>query len=832
MANVTYTVVKGDTLSKIATKYNTTVDALVKLNNISNRNLIYVDQVLIISGSAAPTKTNTSSTASIKQFGLLADTDNQVFATWSWDKSNTEKYQVKWYYYTANGIWFVGNDSTVTEKESIYSAPSNALKVKFLVKPISKTHTVNKKETSYWTASWSTAKFYDFSNNPPSVPSTPTVNLTDYKILASLDNISLNATSIQFQIVRTKNGTSKVFNTSNTTIRYATSADEAALTNGQARYTCNVSAGGTYKVRARSVRDKVYSDWSEYSSEYETPPSAPATVTVCKANSETSVYLEWPEIGTATSYDIEYTTDRNYFDGSDGTTTVTGIEFTHYEKTGLDTGEEYFFRVRAVNNKGESAWSGIKSVVLGKKPAAPTTWSSTTTAITGEILNLYWIHNAEDESSQTFAELELIIDGVGEVYTIKNTAEDDDENKTSVYTIDTSGYVEGTKIQWRVRTAGITKVYGDWSIQRTVDVYAPPTLSLNVTKNQNGDILEQLETFPFYVSALAGPNTQTPIGYQLVIAANEAYETVDDVGNTKTINAGDTVYSKYFDITSELLVEFSANNIDLENNIEYTITCSVTMNSGLTAEGTYVFPVSWTDVEYEPNAEIAIDTDNLTASIRPYCEDENGTVIEGILLSVYRREFDGSFTEIIKDIPNSSSTFVTDPHPALDYARYRIVAKTEATGAVSYYDVPGYPIGEKAVIIQWNEDWSSFDSTSEEEIAEPSWAGSLLKLPYNIDVSDKYGADVSLVKYIGRKRPVTYYGTQLGESSSWNVAIDKSDSETLYALRRLAIWMGDVYVREPSGSGYWANITVSFGQKHLDLTIPVTLDIVRVEGGM
>ena len=62
--------------------------------------------------------------------------------------------------------------------------------------------------------------------------------------------------------------------------------------------------------------------------------------------------------------------------------------------------------------------------------------------------------------------------------------------------------------------------------------------------------------------------------------------------------------------------------------------------------------------------------------------------------------------------------------------------------------------------------------------------------------------------------------------------IEKSDKETLYALRRLSIWMDDVYVREPSGSGYWANIKVSFSQKHRELTIPVTLNITRVEGGI
>lgn len=47
-STVQYTVQSGDTLSEIALKYGTTVDNLVKLNNIKNKNLIYVGQVLKI----------------------------------------------------------------------------------------------------------------------------------------------------------------------------------------------------------------------------------------------------------------------------------------------------------------------------------------------------------------------------------------------------------------------------------------------------------------------------------------------------------------------------------------------------------------------------------------------------------------------------------------------------------------------------------------------------------------------------------------------------------------------------------------------------------------
>lgn len=817
MANTTYTVVRGDTLTAIAKKYNTTVSNLVKLNDISDPDYIVVGQVLIVSGTATTTKKNTTSRATIKVFGLQSNSDRTVYATWSWDKSYTENYQVKWYYDTGDGVWFVGTDSTVTVKQSTYSAPSNAKRVKFKVKPVSKTRTINKKETHYWTASWSTEKTYAFSSNPPLTPPTPTVTIEDYKLTAELSNLDVNATSIQFQVVRNDK---TVFKTGTATIKTAA-----------ASFSCTVSAGSEYKVRCRSVRGKLYSEWSDYSSNIGTIPSAPAKITKCQATSKSSIYVEWPTIKNATSYDLEYTTNKKYFDGSDQTTVINNIEYTHFEKTGLTPGEEYFFRVRAVNSNGHSGWSAIKSTIIGEGPAAPTTWSSTTTVIVGEALTLYWLHNSEDNSKETSAELELIVDGVESTITVTNVLPDDEEQTASSYLIQTDEYAEGVKIQWRVRTAGITKEYGDWSVQRTVDVYAPPTLELGVT-DADGVVLETLESFPVYISGIAGPDTQTPIGYHLSVVANESYETVDNVGNAKIVSEGEKVYSKYFDTSEDLLVELSANSLTLDNNIWYTVVCTVAMNSGLTATASSEFTVSWTENECEPNAEIGIDEDTFSASIRPYCEDENGNLIDDLVLSVYRREYDGGFTEIATNLNNTSNTFVTDPHPALDYARYRIVAKSKTTGTVSFYDPPGYPVGGTAAILQWDEEWSNFDSSTSDELEQPEWSGSMLLLPYNIDVSDRHSKDVELVEYIGRKHPVSYYGTHLGESSSWSMVIPKDDAETLYALRRLAVWTGDVYVREPSGSGYWASINVSFNQKHCEVTIPVTIDVTRVEGGM
>ena len=201
-----------------------------------------------------------------------------------------------------------------------------------------------------------------------------------------------------------------------------------------------------------------------------------------------------------------------------------------------------------------------------------------------------------------------------------------------------------------------------------------------------------------------------------------------------------------------------------------------------------------------------------------------------VLLNVYRVNGDGSFSTIQEGIDNllqntDAAIYVRDPHPNFGTCRYKIVAIDKNTGATSFEDV-SYEIEESSIIVQWDEKWIDNDNPFAD-----SFEGSVLELPANIKISDSSSPDVTLAEYAGRDRPVSYYGTQLGESPNFDCEFPKEDENTLALLRHLKRYMGDVYIREPSGLGYWASIKVSYNRNYSDLTVSVTLDIQPVEGG-
>lgn len=750
--------------------------------------------------------------------GGSSSSSSSSSTTTTTEVSNISHYEVIWRYKTNAGFWINGTTSDVDYWDmtnTTYTIPDNATEVICCVRPMSKTYEdSNGNEKKYWTGEWSDVRLYP-ANERPQKPGVPDVEIDKLKMTATIDNIEdVRTDQIEFWVAK----------------------DDVEFTRGKvnvllsrAIFTCNLDADGEYRICCRAINTTggtSYSDWDEYAGPYKTIPPTVTNVK-CEADSKTSVKLTWDAVGSAESYTVEYTTKKEYFDTSSSVSSATTTTNTAYI-TGMEGGFNYYFRVKATNKEGDSGWSDIVSAVVGTKPEPPTTWSLSTTAQVGEDIILYWTHNSEDGSKQREAQLYLNIDGNIEYITVSSSVSEDEEEPVYSYTISSKDYADGGKIQWMVKTKGVADDYSDWSTQRTIDLFAPPTLSL--TTNIVGGVVTSL---PITISATAAPSNQTPLSYYISVIAVNAYDTVDNIGNDTTVLAGSDVYTKTI-VSSDRPFEhiISAGDITLESGQSYILKVIAAMDSGLMAEKTVEFDVSWASRDYICDASVTIDKETLSAYIAPFCLGDNNILIQDVTLAVYRREADGSFTEIGSGLSNTMVTTVTDPHPSLDYARYRIVSTDTTNGAVEYSDLPGEPVNEHAIVIQWDEEWDAFDNSEGIPTDAPPWAGSMVRLPYNVDVSEKSDPDVSLIEYIGRKNPVAYYGTQRGEGGSWSTEIDKKDVDTIYALRRLKSWNGDVYVREPSGIGYWANINVSMSRRHKELTIPVSINVTRVEGGM
>ena len=823
------------------------------------------------------------------------DQHKTLYAQWTWDgtmkgyyesdgktlRDLTKEYRVIWRYRTKNsGPWFDGSDSTVTRKLATYSLPTNAVQVYIKIQPIAKTHKVNGKEAVYWTAKFCDAIVFNVSeteSHEPADPSTPTVSINNLKLRAELSTYDENTKLVEFEVIKVPvTGSSS----RHKLVRVKVDKNLAVAT-------VNLNAGCFYKVHARgiypttsgaadtllsnttSTKNAIFGVWSQYTSISGTRPATPKKIIKHSVETSESLIIYWEKSDTATGYEIEYSTNKTYFDVSDQVTSVKHDSTeTHHVISGLEA-QKYFFRVRATNEYGESGWTDIYAAILGTRPSAPTTWSETTTALLTESVNLYWMHNSEDGSSQTKAEVRITVNGETTTVSPTKLSTDDtssyytcrpvkytkdnlldslndvllDSNESVLYSETTINLPEGAIVTWQVRTQGVRALWSPWSAQRSVTFYAPPTISLNIENDPDSDYkMQTVRSYPVYVRGTVEPSTQKAIGYSINVLAGESYTTTSDDGTERFVSDGEVIYSKYIDSTkgseNTLVHKIMAGDMALEDGMSYILNVTASMDSGLTAEDTYLFYVNWDDTELLPNADVQFDSDLYCAYIHPYCADDTGELIDDVSLSVYRREYDGTFTLIADDIDNGDSTSVTDPHPALDYARYRIVAMSKDSGRIGYYDVPGIPVNISSILIQWDDAWSNLnledDNIMETNtwVSEPVWSGSLLKLPYNITISSDYGMDVSLIEYIGRKHPVSYYGTQLGESASWTAEIPRDDFETLYQLRRLAIYPGNCYVREPSGSGYWAQVTPSFNKDYNNMVIPVTLKVTRVEGGM
>lgn len=236
----------------------------------------------------------------------------------------------------------------------------------------------------------------------------------------------------------------------------------------------------------------------------------------------------------------------------------------------------------------------------------------------------------------------------------------------------------------------------------------------------------------------------------------------------------------------------------------------------------FTMPYGWTSVtslSYDDGGEpVELDGEAYTSA----------ELAEDVTLSVYRIGRDGELGLVAEGYPNKVGVFAIDRHPTFGEMYYRVVANSTETDEITAVDSYGTNTW-KSILIQWAEEDEPDEWDDEDNIAQ--FAFEFVELPWNITVNQSSAKDVALKNYVGRRHPISLYGTQVGETGSWTCRLIKREEDwELTQLRKLAAYMGDCWVREPSGLSYPANVNVSITRAFDDLGVDVTLEVTRVDG--
>ena len=131
-------------------------------------------------------------------------------------------------------------------------------------------------------------------------------------------------------------------------------------------------AGTTYYYRVKAVNDAGLSPYSNVVSgkvKSVTPKLSAPVVKIGHSAASGKPMLTWNAVSGATSYKVYRATSQN------GTYSLLGtVTATSYTNTGAKAGTTYYYKVKAVNSAGESAYSNIVSgqnKTVTPKPAAP-----------------------------------------------------------------------------------------------------------------------------------------------------------------------------------------------------------------------------------------------------------------------------------------------------------------------------------------------------------------------------------------------------------------------------------------------------------------------------
>lgn len=549
------------------------------------------------------------------------------------------------------------------------------------------------------------------------------------------------------------------------------------------------------------------------------------------------------------------------------TYTIESTRASAWNVAGLEFGE-WFFRVRLFKMDGDSVvygtYSAINSIKISASPATPVlTLSDSVVAPDGNI-TCYWAYAANEGDEQAQAELrEVTLDQSGLPIAYTDIGMRTNNEQYKMLNMEELGWTAGTTHYLAVRIITVSGEESDnWSTPKSVTVIDPIVAAITSTSlsEVSGDLF--LTELPLSVTA-TGSDESSPMTY--IIERSEDYHLDRPDENEFTGFEGETVailektanneYSitedttvdpnkqyyvqsgtdEYTEVTPEEGADphalgyyevsgFNFNTtIDLDDLInplddgaKYNLIAIAQDTYSQRAEASLEFIVHWDHQAVKPTATISVDDDKMVAFITP--ELPSSGYEDGDVCDIYRLSADKPEL-IVKDA--LFGTMYVDPYPTLGkFGGHRVVYRTingdfitaDNEFAWTDYDIrSGDHIDRFATVIDFKE-------------------GQIV-LPYDLSLSNKWGKDFTMTKYLG--------GSVQGD---WNPAIERTgsvktrvavehDPDLITMMRRLANYAGICHVRTPDGSSFAANIVVSEDreEKKINMISSFSLEITKID---
>ena len=654
--------------------------------------------------------------------------------------------------------------------------------------------------------------------------------------------------------------------TSTTTI---TCTEDITGESGYSLHTRNVSADGVTMT----------SDYDTYST---TMPVAPTLDSVTMTNVAGKVYLSWTNAWTeATGVIIAWTDDQDNWMSNDDPEEYEIKELaSSWFITGLETGKDWYFRVRSVKEANDSEtlspWSNELPIDLSSAPAVPVLYLSDETITDDGMVTAYWAHVSTDGTGQVASN---IVEATysGGVWTYGNpVAATKEAQHVDIYAED-QGWTNGTTKYLALQTRSGSGGMSDYSTPVKLVIAGKPTVAITANNLSATETLTEYfigdgvtDTFNCAYNMTASPTVTvdgtaaTVVSYadgevELSAAPDDGDEVVityttavnkilDDMPLTATITTtnaetltvaieravtypmlrpdgtmtdgaeGETVYVDTIAAEASNSISIAVDDLigRLDDGAWYNLIATVHDGYGQSAEKRIRFKVHWSHQSWEPTATFVTESDTLIARITPIAAADYAS---GDTCDIYRMSADQP--ELIISGGQFGTEYV-DPYPAFGPdSGYKIVT---VTGTNDY--------------ITEDNSFAEYDTTDDPNSAYDQLNPGLLvidfdadriELEYNIGLGNSWAKDFQRTTYLGGKVVGDHNRTVTRDLSASSLLVRGDDPELAYRMRELARFAGLCHVRTPEGSSFVADVQVSEAQSYDTATIDYDLSIQKVD---